>query len=534
MLDKLIAALDIRLVVPGRSGTSPVDLSRVRITDLAEDSRVVRSGSLFIARRGSKADGRSFVPAAAAAGAVAILTDDPNLPAPPPHPIGGPVMMLVTESLPQTAALLAERFFGSPTSRLKLVGATGTNGKTTITWLVHQLLNASGLRCGLIGTVLVDDGVQRSDAVLTTPPAIDLSRTLARMVDHHCRAAAIEASSHALHQSRTAALQFAIGIFSNLTHDHLDYHRTMEAYADAKALLFESLPQTATAIVNAQDPAHKRMIRDCKASVLRCGVMDATRGYDHPAVTQEREALYEQSDCRAIILERHAHGQFIQFSGPWSELELTLPMIGDHNAMNALQAMVAAHTLGVPTSVIQTALAAVASPPGRLEPVHMPGAPAAVYVDYAHTDDALQRVLQVARGAASAARGRVHVVVGCGGDRDPAKRPKMARAAAQLADGAIFTSDNPRTEDPRKILDQMLGGVPEADRSKVFVEPDRRVAIHTAVSRLAQGDVLIIAGKGHETYQIMPDGKGGTVTNHFDDREVAREALAIRQPSARL
>ncbi len=427
-------------------------------------------------------------------------------------------------------ALLAERFHREPTSKLHLVGVTGTKGKTTTTWILHQLLNDAGQRCGLIGTVCIDDGSELTPATLTTPPAMELSRTLAHMLDCGCRAAAMEVSSHALEQRRAAGLHFRIGIFTNLEHDHLDYHGTMDQYAGAKAKLFEMLPlesRGGLAIVNAMDPFARRMVRDCHARVLGCAVTpDAERQAHEP----QRSPAHMHADCRAVILNQDATGSDVEMTGPWGQWSLRLPLVGAHNVMNAMQAAAAALEMGMAPSEIQRGLSRVKAPPGRMEPVTSTTAPFAVYVDYAHTEDSLRKVLRVARELVSqdSSGGRLLVIFGCGGDRDRAKRPRMGAAAAELADAVWVTSDNPRTEQPEAIIEEVLAGVPPSSRPRITVQPDRQRAIHSAIAAARSQDFVIIAGKGHEDYQILPDGHGGTVKRHFDDREVARQALADR------
>ncbi len=532
-LGDLIAGLDVRVAAgaPSGAGAAPAAAAmELRICDLTEDSRTVMPGSLFIARRGEKSDGRQFVNAAVGLGAVAILTDDPGLTVHDDR--GHHAVVLQTEDVALATALMAERFYGSASSRLKMCGVTGTNGKTTITYLIYQLLNRSGIRCGLVGTICIDDGCEVAESSLTTPPALELSRTFARMVECGCEACAMEASSHALHQRRTAGAAFSIGVFTNLTHDHLDYHGTMENYAAAKAVLFEGLPAGGVgaggygwAIVNGDDPWHKRMIQNCKARVLRCGVERS--GNKNP----------EHMECTARIGELTAGGMRLSMRGPWGEFEVMLPLIGAHNAMNALQAAAAGFAMGLDKDAISTGLAAATAPPGRLEPVTSPTDPFSVYVDYAHTDDALERVLSVGREVLQGCggKGHLHVVFGCGGDRDTTKRPKMGKVAAKLADRVTVTSDNPRSENPGTIIEQVLADIPAGSKAKVEVHADRREAIFEAVKRAQPGDIVLIAGKGHEDYQIVADtsasgrsGAGGTIKIHFDDREVAREALAQR------
>ncbi len=519
-LGLLIEGLKVR----GASGPPPETL---RICDITDDSRTVVPGSLFIARVGTKSDGRAFISDAVNAGAVAILTDDPEV----TLPARAGATVVVAEDVPRIAAAMAERFYGSPTQRLDLVGITGTNGKTTTAHLVHQLLNGSGVRCGLIGTVVIDDGVEVAEATLTTPPATELSRTFGRMVESGCKAAVMEVSSHALDQGRVAALHFDIAVFTNLTGDHLDYHKTMEAYGSAKARLFEMLAPDGWAIVNAEDAAAPRMLRDCRAKVLRCSVQDADGAGPSPAV---RWGMSDHGhvDCRAAVRDMTMSGTRVLFTGPWGAFETTSRLVGRHNVMNALQAVAAAYAAGVQPAALERQLASASAPPGRLEPVTTPSDPFAVLVDYAHSDDAMRKVLAALaplvpnRGRGG---GRLSIVFGCGGDRDATKRPRMGAAAAELADLVYVTSDNPRSERPSDIITQILGGVPEFARHRVAVDADRKRAIQRAIEDARAGDILLIAGKGHETYQIVSDGNRGTVSHHFDDREVARAALAQRR-----
>lgn len=509
--------MELGELIEGLGVQAAGDARRVRICDLTEDSRTVVPGSLFVARAGLKADGKQYAAQAARAGAVAILTDDPGLREVPGHPL--PV--LHAPDVPLASALIAERFYGRPTKHLRLVGVTGTNGKTTISSLVWQLLNGAGVRCGLIGTVLVDDGVEVARAEMTTPPATELSRTMSVMVESGCRAASMEVSSHALDQKRVDGLRFEVGVFSNLTGDHLDYHKTMERYAAAKARLFELLPREGRAVVSASDPWSGRMTRDCRAPVWTTAVV-GDPGW--------RET---KADCVAEIERECLDGMDLALEGPWGRIAARVPLIGRYNAMNVLQAAAAAHALGLSAGEIGPGLSRVSAPPGRLEPVHAPGDGVAVFVDYAHSDDSLRNVLATV-GAAMPGRGapggpRLWAVFGCGGDRDRTKRPRMGRAAAELADVAVVTSDNPRTEQPAAIIDEILAGIPASHRDRVTVQTDRARAIAHAVASAAAGDVIVIAGKGHETEQILPDGRGGTIKTHFDDREVARAALEVRR-----
>jgi len=484
----------------------PVRLRRGRgettILELTEDSRAVCPGSLFIARRGRSFDGTQFIPDAVARGAAAVLHDGA------PAVESGPCD-LVCEDPAAVTPTIAERFFGSPAARLRLIGVTGTNGKTTTATLIRDLLNRFDLRCGLIGTVEVDDGRTRAPASLTTPGSIDLSRMLSRMVKNTCRAAVMEASSHALDQGRTAALSFDIAIFSNLSGDHLDYHKTLERYSDAKAILFASLAERAVAVVNADDPHAQRMLRDCRANVIRTSVQGA-------------------GDVNARILAKSASGTRILVQADSVAMEMHLPLVGTHNVSNALQAAAAVHACGVPMCEALRALESCSAPPGRLEPVRTVGLNGpAVLVDYAHTDDALDNVLRAVRDTLPP-DGKMWVVFGCGGDRDQTKRPRMAAVACRLADRIVITSDNPRTEDPQRIIEQIRAGVPKKRAEQTIEIVDRRHAIFHAVAHAVERDVIVIAGKGHEDYQII-----GTVKIPFDDRIIAQEALRERAASER-
>jgi UDP-N-acetylmuramoyl-L-alanyl-D-glutamate--2,6-diaminopimelate ligase len=498
--------MQVSALVKAVDGVTLVAGGEVEVASLADDSRQVKPGALFVARAGAHGDGRAFIQDAIAKGAVAVLADAGVA------PIDGVAWLAARSGGSQqgskdAAALLpwiAEAFHGFPSRRLRLVGITGTNGKTTTTYLYRHIARIAGRRCGLIGTVETDDGAGTLASNLTTPGAIDLSATFARMVANGCDGAVMETSSHALHQGRVAALRFGCGIFTNLTGDHLDYHGSMEAYASAKAILFAGLDPCATAVVNADDPAHERMLRDCRANVIRCSVRS-------PRATASAQEL------------RVGVGSMrLRLVGPWGRIEADLPFTGRHNTMNTLQAVAAAWSGGIDGSVIEQALTTCAAPPGRLEPVTAPGDPFAVVVDYAHTDDALLNVCTALKSVLEPG-GRLITVFGCGGDRDPTKRPRMARVACDHSDVVVVTSDNPRTEAPESIVDQIMAGVPQGTAAVVHRVTDRSAAIHAAVAEARERDVVLIAGKGHEDYQII-----GTVKHPFDDRTVARSALVAR------
>lgn len=484
-LADLIADLPVRFLAGA---------GNVEVSSIVEDSRQAARGCLFIARTGLAHDGRRFVNDAVAAGAVAVLSGT--------ELNSGVTTLLAGDALPYVAAVIAERFQGSPSRQLKLIGVTGTNGKTTTSHLVHQLLNRASQRCGLIGTVQIDNGASVAEANLTTPPALMLSPLLRSMMENGCKACVMETSSHALQQQRTAGLSFDVGVFTNISGDHLDYHATMENYIAAKARLFAALPREGHAVVNIDDPASQTMIAMTDAQLLTCSLNQNSATFF--AEVHEETIMY-------VDLTIH---------GPWGQSDLRLPLCGRHNVMNALQAAAVGQAMGLRHEDIISALAACAAPPGRLEPVTQPGDPLAVYVDYAHTDDALINVLGALRPLVPVG-GRLRVVFGCGGDRDRTKRPRMARAACELADEIIITSDNPRTEDPQAIVDEVHAGVPVERVAHTTCIVDRREAIHAAIERSRDNDVVLIAGKGHETYQII-----GTQRTDFDDRIVAAQALA--------
>ncbi|MCE9620243.1 MAG: UDP-N-acetylmuramoyl-L-alanyl-D-glutamate--2,6-diaminopimelate ligase [Planctomycetes bacterium] len=471
------------------------------IRSVIDDSRAAQAGALFVARTGSKAAGAAFIEDAVKRGASALVVSMNDT-----VPAGIPAWR--TANPTAMVAPLAHAFAGFPSKHLKMLGVTGTNGKTTVAFFVQQLMLAAGSKFGLMGTILTDDGKTLAPAELTTPGAAAIAPLLKRMRDNGCKGVAMEVSSHALEQGRVAEIDFEVALFTNLSGDHLDYHGTMAAYGDAKAKLFEGLRGDAIAIVNADDPMHARMLRDCRARVLRCGVAGGTATH---------------VDVEASVLEARIGSMRLRLRGPWGEVSARLPVMGRHNATNALQATAAAWSLGSTRDAIESGLSTIQAPPGRLEPVTALDSPFAVLVDYAHTDDALLNVLRALRPALPTG-GRLIAVFGCGGDRDKSKRPRMAAVACEHADLAIITSDNPRTEDPASIVEEVAAGVPAASRGSVMKMVDRREAIMHAVSLARPGDAVLIAGKGHENYQIV-----GTVKRPFDDRVVAREALGAAE-----
>jgi UDP-N-acetylmuramoyl-L-alanyl-D-glutamate--2,6-diaminopimelate ligase len=471
-----------------------LDTSRIpdlEILGIQEDSRLVRKGDLFVARQGSKSDGATYIADAKSRGAVAVVTRQ--------HLDGAALPQVVLPDQ-NAASILAHLYHGQPSKKLKVVGITGTNGKTTTTYLIRHILNRAGNRCGLIGTVEVDDGRRVTQSELTTPRAVDVASLMARMRDSSCTACAIEASSHALDQGRVAGVQFAGAGFTNLTGDHLDYHGTMEKYAAAKARLFEMLDKDVPACVNAQDEWTKRMIQSCRGRIVRFSQGD-------------------DGDYRARDAKVAASGTHFVLVTPDGNAEVSMRLIGRHNIENALcAAAMCCEVFGLSVHQVAQGLADAPGARGRLQSVRA-GQKFAVLVDYAHTDDALENVLQALRPLT---KGKLRVVFGCGGERDPTKRPRMAKVAERLADVIYVTSDNPRGENPQKIIDAIVAGFSATQSKPVLVEPDRRAAIVKAISDAADDDVVLIAGKGHENYQLIAGQK-----HHFDDVEEAEKALRL-------
>ncbi len=499
----------------------------VRICDITEDSRTAVPGSLFVARPGLKADGRRFIADAVNAGASAVLTADVALDG-LDH---AGVAVLRCDDVPGISGILAERFYGNPSAALDMIAVTGTNGKSTITYLVWKILNQLGVRCGLIGTVITDDGREVASSSMTTPPSIELSRTLASMVEGGCRAAVMEVSSHALDQKRADALGIDVAVFTNLTGDHLDYHKTMDAYAAAKARLFQMLEPQGRAIVNAQDPWAGKVTGASRAPVIACAVTSDGAGPAEGSPAGLPPAPESGSAAVGQILSSGTSGMQLRLTGPWGVIEGHVPLIGRYNAMNVLQAVACCHAIGAKAEEIEGVLGRISAPPGRLEPVEVEGVQGPkVYVDYAHSDDSLRNALTAVRGAmrGDPKAGKLWAVFGCGGDKDRTKRPRMGKAAAEIADLVVVTSDNPRSEQPGAIVKEVLAGIAAEFKEKVLVHVERDQAIMAAIQGAGEHDVIVIAGKGHETEQIRLDAQGKMVTLHFDDREHAAEQLRAR------
>jgi UDP-N-acetylmuramoyl-L-alanyl-D-glutamate--2,6-diaminopimelate ligase len=507
-----------RLLPSGLAASQPLGAATVEIAALAYDSRSVRPGTLFFCVPGLRSDGHDFAPAAVRAGAAALVVE---------RPLGLTVPEVLVSSARAAMGPVAARFFGDPTTELAVVGVTGTNGKTTTAYLVRALLQASGLPSGLLGTVTsVVGGVERP-AARTTPEAIDLQADFRAMLDGGECACAMEVSSHALALGRTDGTRFAAAIFTNLTQDHLDFHPSMEDYFQAKRSLF--LPPAADASSAGSAPVGSASARRIGAGAPGISVINLDDPYGRRLAAELPDALTfaidHDADYRALDVRVGFEGAHLRLQTPIGERSLSLPLRGRFNVANALGALAAAHALGCELDTLLAALTRGVHVPGRFEPV-AEGQDFAVLVDYAHTPDSLENVLQAARQLIDPAA-RVLCVFGAGGDRDRGKRPQMGEIAARLADVAIVTSDNPRSEDPDAIIAEILAGAAPAralGMPPVSALADRRAAIERAITAARTGDVVLIAGKGHEQGQEFADGHKVP----FDDVAVAREALHAR------
>ena len=462
----------------------------VEITGVNIDSRRIQPGHLFVAIKGTQVDGHSFIQKAIDLGAAAILCEDM------PDARAEGVTYVQVASTEDAVGPVATLFYGDPTSRLKLVGVTGTNGKTTIATLLYNMFRKMGHKCGLLSTVcnyIEDETIPTSH---TTPDPIELNALLKRMVDAGCEYAFMECSSHAIAQKRIGGLKFTGGLFTNLTRDHLDYHKTFENYRDAKKAFFDSLPKSAFAITNADDKNGMFMVQNTKATV-------------------KTYSTRSMADFKARILECHFEGMYLEVDGH----EVGVQFIGKFNVSNLLAVYGAAVMLGKHPEDILLVMSTLKSVSGRLEPIHSPEGYTAI-VDYAHTPDALENVLKAIHEVLNG-KGKVITVCGAGGNRDKGKRPIMAQEAVRQSDRVIITSDNPRFEEPQDIINDMLAGLNSQQMKKVVSIVDRKEAIRTACMLAQKGDVILIAGKGHEDYQEI---KG--VKHHFDDREVVRDIFA--------
>ena len=495
--DRPLAAL-----LAGFVGGGVADL---RVGDVAVDSRLVRPGGLFLACRGATRHGLEFLDQAIMQGAVAVAYEPaPGL----ALPANTAVPLIAVPALGSRVGVVADRFFASPSQRLAVTGVTGTNGKTTVSWLLAQAYERLGRPCGVLGTLGAGRPGGLAAATLTTPDAVAVHRALAQMADAGAEAAAMEVSSHGLAQGRVAGVRFAAAVFTNLSRDHLDYHGDMEAYAQAKAKLFTEC-EPALAVLNTDDAWGARIAGRVDSTVPLVAVGHA------PPPTEVAERARRLSIGKVAMT---AQGDLaVTVDGDFGAATLTAPLVGRFNAHNAALALAVLVADGVTLADACDALAAVVAPPGRMQRIDAKGGDPLVVVDYAHTPDALAKVLQTLRESTA---GRLMCVFGCGGERDAGKRGEMGRVADELADILVITDDNPRGEDPGKIVRDILGGV---RHRAAHVEHDRRAAIHHAIAGAHADDVVLIAGKGHEDYQLR-DG----VRRHFSDAEEAAAALAAR------
>ena len=463
-------------------GNTDIEISGVNI-----DSRKIREGHLFVAMRGTQVDGHKFIDKALESGAKAVLCEEF------PQDKKDGICYILVDSTEDAVGKVATLFYGDPSKHLKLVGVTGTNGKTTIATLLYNMFRKFGYKVGLLSTVCnyIDDRAVPADH--TTPDPIELNELLSEMVKAGCEYAFMECSSHAIHQKRIGGLRFTGGIFTNLTRDHLDYHKTFENYRNAKKAFFDGLPKTAFAITNVDDRNGMVMVQNTKATI-------------------KTYSTCQMADFRARIIEMHFAGMYLDIDGH----EVGVQFIGKFNVSNLLAVYAAARMLGKQPEEILVAMSTLHSVSGRLEPIQSPDGYTAI-VDYAHTPDALENVLNAIHEVLNG-KGKVITVCGAGGNRDKGKRPLMAQEAVRQSDRVIITSDNPRFEEPQDIINDMVAGLNKDEMKKVITITDRKEAIKTACMMAQKGDVILVAGKGHENYQEI---KG--VKHHFDDKEVLHE-----------
>ena len=509
-LADLLASVRDRAPFTSALGPPPAGAERIQVSAISYDSRQASAGSLFVALRGLNTDGTAFAQDAIARGAVAVVSE-----APAPAGITAHWIRVADGRL--ALAALAAAFYRDPSGALVLVGITGTNGKTTTSYLLASIFEAAGIRCGRVGTVGYRIGNREIDAARTTPEAPELQRLLRDMVTQGCGACVMEVSSHALVLRRADYLRFGAAIFTNLTRDHLDFHRDMQEYFVAKRRLFELLPASGIGITNLDDPRG--------ASLIGIGGRSVSYAIDAAA------------DVRPGPLSLSLEGLAFEVRTPRGDLQIRSSLVGRPNAYNILAAVAAAVALDLPFRAIERGITLLDCVPGRFQLASDPGDDVRIVVDYAHTDDALKNLLETARTLAS---GRLITVFGCGGDRDRTKRPLMGAVAARLSDLVVVTSDNPRSEDPEQIIDQIKRGIvmpPDrvpprglAPKSTPYLAiVDRKEAIERAVHDAKPGDLVLIAGKGHEKYQVI-----GERVLPFDDIEVARAALARRRSASKV
>jgi UDP-N-acetylmuramoyl-L-alanyl-D-glutamate--2,6-diaminopimelate ligase len=506
--------MKLQELVAGAGVHEPLANPEAEISSVVYDSRQATAGSLFVAIRGERTDGNRYISAAVERGAAAIVSEMPppaqrgqTLEAQPqnaeiaPQPLPSSVAWLHAPDARKALALIAANFYGHPADKLQLVGITGTNGKTTTSFLLDSIIHAAGLRSGLFGTIEYRTPRETYPAKTTTPESLDLQRFFSEIVRAGGTHAVLESSSHALALDRLWGCRLAAGVFTNLTRDHLDFHNTMENYFAAKRRLFEGTGagRARCGIVNADDP-YGRQLRNVAEQTITYGLGSGAQ------VTAKKFALA-------------LRGLDFVADTPAGKIEVRSPLVGRNNVYNLLAAIAASIALDFRREAIEAGISALAAVPGRFERIDL-GQPFMVVVDYAHTDDALQKLLETARELHPT--GRMITLFGCGGERDRSKRPLMGAAAGRLSNVVILSSDNPRSEDPLKIINDALVGL-QRTSAKVLVEPDRERAIELALEQARTGDIVLLAGKGHETTQVLKDR-----TIEFDDREVARRILRER------
>ncbi len=467
-------------------------LTEIEVNKICFDSREVESGSLFIALRGTKSDGHQFITSCISKGAVAVVCEEM------PKEFSEHVTYVKVNDSAKALAIISANFYDNPSEKIKLIGITGTNGKTTTATLLFRLFRNLNQHAGLISTVQNQIDEEIIPATNTTPDPVALNRLLALMVAEGCTHCFMEVSSHAIVQKRTEALKFSGGVFTNITHDHLDYHRTFKDYIAAKKLFFDMLPETAFALVNVDDRNGSVMIQNCKAK-------------------KQTYALKTMADYRAKVLENNLSGLILNIDNQ----ELHTQLIGEFNAYNILAVYAVTRLLGVEVLDALTAISKLQAAEGRFDFITSHQKKVIGIVDYAHTPDALQKVLETIRNIRTGNE-MVITVVGCGGDRDKTKRPIMAKIACELSDKVILTSDNPRSENPQIILSEMEAGVGADKRKKVLTIADRKEAIRAACTMANAGDIVLVAGKGHEKYQEIAG-----VKYPFDDKQVLTESFNV-------
>lgn len=479
----------------------------VEIHAIQYDSRKVERGDMFVAIKGGQSDGHDFISAAVSNGAVVVVVeDDQSLP--DSFFMHAGVVKIVVSSTRRALAIISANYFGHPAQRMRLIGVTGTNGKTTTTYLIKHLLESRvetpQRKVGLIGTIEYMIGGEKYPSTHTTPESLELHKLFATMVEKSCTDVVMEVSSHSLHQDRVYGLEFTTAVFTNLTQDHLDYHGTMENYLSAKKNLFDGLSPTSKAVTNADDAAGATIVEGTKATTLTYGVAP------HGDVSANNVSL-AMSGTKFILSYQH------------HSIDIKSHLVGRFNVYNILAACTVGLSLGFSMTEVQKGIASFASVRGRFEQIVSPQGWSAI-VDYAHTPDALEKCLTTIRDVLPENRSNTIITVfGAGGDRDKTKRPLMGKVVDALSDVVVLTSDNPRTEDPKVIMDGVMMGIRR--RENIYIDPDRRHAIANALSMAKANDVVLIAGKGHEEYQII-----GTTKHHFSDQEVVREFIAGHTP----